>query len=430
MPLTRQRNLLQQARLYAPAAILLLIGFAVAYQFVEPAPPLRLRIAAGEADGAYTAHASAYADYLARHGVTLEIRQTAGSIENLQLLRNGEVEAGFVQGGTADPADSAGLLSLGSLYYEPLWLFYRGSGSKQRFADLAGSRIAIGPEGSGTEQLARILLQDTNAVALGITTRTLANESAIAALTLGEIDALITVAGPKSAMVSRLMANPEVQLMDMRRATAYSRLHPYLSALLLPEGVLDLHQDLPPRDIHLIAPTANLVVTPGTHPALVDLLMQAAASVHGKPGWFAERDEFPAPRSLVFELHPEAERFYKHGPPLLQRYLPFWAATLVDRLKVLLVPLVMLLLPLMKIMPPLYQWRMRARIYRWYRELEAVEAEARKPAGQNRAAEWLAELDRIESEVARVSVPLSFAGQAYDLRMHVAMVRDRLEAQS
>lgn len=413
-------------RVYAPATLAVIIGFAVAFQFVEPAPPKHLTIAAGGDGGAYLANAERYAEILAREGVTLEIRRTAGSLENLRLLDEGAVDVGFVQGGTTQPGNPHELTSLGSMYYEPLWAFYRGKVAPQRLVDLAGKRLAIGADGSGTQALVTTLLKESGGDDLGIKIVALGGNAASKALAAGEIDALMMVAGTDSGLVRDLISNPDIHLMDLRRAEAYTRLHQYLSALTLPEGVIDLHKDLPPHDVRLIAPTANLVVSEHTHAALVDLLMLAAAEVHGEPNWFARRGAFPSADFLVYPLHPSAERYYKHGPPFLQRYLPFWAATLIDRLKVLLLPLVMVLLPLFKIMPPIYQWRMRSRIYRWYRELEGVEREMRE--GDTPVATLAEDLHRIENEVAHVEVPLSFAGQAYDLRMHIALVRDRLQS--
>jgi TRAP transporter TAXI family solute receptor len=414
-------------KIAAPTALVVLLGFLIAFRFVEPAPPKKLVLAAGPAGGAYAAFAESYREALARHGIDVDILQTTGSVENLDLLASEAADVAFVQSGIGkDTAGPMHFLSLGSLYYEPLWLFHRGDRPLSRLADFAGMRISIGPDTSGSNVLARRLLAHVDPAALGISLLTLPPADAALALQQQQIDALVMVAGPESSLVQELIRMPDIQLMDMRRAAAFARLHPELSALTLPEGIVDLVADLPPRDVRLIAPAANLVVTDQLHPALVDLLLLTARSVHENPDWFSERGSFPGAQHLGFELHDSARRFYEQGPPLLQRYLPFWLATLIDRLKVLLLPLIMLLLPLMRFMPPLYQWRMRSRIYRWYQALERIEAAAR--SGEQPPAKLLQELARIEAEVARVDVPLAFAGQAYDLRMHVDMVRDRIEA--
>jgi TRAP transporter TAXI family solute receptor len=410
--------------IYGPALLLTLAAFAVAYLFVDPAPPTTLVLAAGPEEGAYSRFADRYRERLQRQGIRLEIRHTRGSLENLELLGADGADVAFVQGGT-ESATQAPLRSLGSLYFEPVWLFYREPLHLQRLTDLAGRTLAAGPPGSGTLALARELLRD-NAPVPDVVLREQGGREAVQALLGGTVDAVFLVSGPDSPLIAELIRAPGVRLMDFTRAAAYARLHPYLSSLVLPQGMIDLHANLPDRDVHLLAPAATLVARPGVHPALQDLLLQTAAGVHGGGGWFEAPGRFPSREFTVFPVSPEAERFYKHGPPLLQRYLPFWAATLVDRLKVMLLPLVVVLLPLIKVMPPVYTWRMRARIYRWYRDLDEIDSrrqESLDPAGQAAAR---ADLARLEAEVAKVHVPLSFAAQAYDLRLHIRLVRDGL----
>jgi TRAP transporter TAXI family solute receptor len=397
----------------------------VAYQFIKPAPPDRVVMATGSPDGAYHAFAQRYAAHLAREGIELELRNTAGSLENLRLLNAGEVSLALVQGGVRADAEGVGLRSLGSVYYEPLWVFHRRELPLGRLGDLAGQRIAVGPEGSGTRALATLLLRQTG-IEPSARWSPLGGQAAVEALRRGEVDALFMVISAQSGLVGRLLRDPEIDLFDFARAEAYTRRHRFLNALDLPMGVMDLGANLPGREVRLLAPTANLVSHPDLHPAVIDLLLQAANEVHRDGGWFEEPDEFPMPGLLAFPLSKEAERYYQHGPPLLQRFLPFWAASLVDRLKVMLLPLLVLLFPLLKVMPPIYTWRMRARVYRWYEELE--ETEQLLGAGA-RDLEWAtSELDRIESEVQRVKVPLSFTDQLYHLRQHIELVRRQMLA--
>jgi len=415
-------------KVYAPAVLLVLLGFLVAYQFVDPAPPDRLVIASGAEEGAYARFASRYREILENQGIQLEIRHTKGSLENLRLLSSGEVDLAFVQGGTESAATEE-LYSLGSLYFEPAWLFYRIDLPSERLIDLKGARLAIGVPGSGTRVLAQTLLRDNDLEPGVVEPVELGGREAADALLAGEVDAAFLVSGADSPLIGELIRAPEIRLMSFRRAAAYARLHPYLSELLLPEGMIDMPANIPDRDVRLLAPAATLVATGELHPALLDQVLQAAQKVHGSGGWFEKEGRFPAPEFLVFPLSPEAKRFYEHGPPLLQRYLPFWAATLVDRLKVMLVPLVVVLIPLLRVMPPIYNWRMRAKIYRWYKALEVMEAEAQQgldAAGLERVRE---ELERIDDEVRKVHVPLSFAAQAYDLRLHIQLVREGLVAE-
>jgi len=425
VPARTNKSTLDLVKIYGPALLLTLIAFLVAYQFVDPAPPDSLVIAAGSEEGAYTGFARRYGEILERQGIRLEIRSTKGSLENLQLLSSGEVDLAFVQGGT-EQAASALLYSLGSLYFEPAWLFHRSDRSPQRLPDLKGARLAVGTPGSGTRALALALLAD-NALEPGVVVPVeLGGREAADALLAGEVDAAFFVSGADSPLVRELIRAPQVRLMSFRRAAAYTRLHAYLSELLLPEGMIDMPANIPDRDVYLLAPAANLVAKEGVHPALLDQVLQAAQKVHGEGGWFEAEGRFPAADLLVFPLSPEAKRFYEHGPPLLQRYLPFWAATLVDRLKVMLVPLVVILIPLLKVMPPIYTWRMRAKIYRWYKALERLEERTDQGLDEPARRRALEELELIDDEVRKVHVPLSFAAQSYDLRLHIQLVRESL----
>lgn len=430
MSKTRKRSrLLDALRVFGPALVLVILGFWIAYQFVDPAPPSRFVIATGRSDGAYYQFGLELSEQLAEHGVTLEVRQTAGSIENLDLLTDAGqgVEAAFVQGGTESAVETDELLSLCSVYYEPLWLFFRADVPLTKLADLAGRRIAVGAEGSGTRAVALQVLAENDVDDKTATLLPFSGDEAADALLDGKADAAFLVSSPKAAVMQRLLLAPGITLFSFRRAEAYARRHRFLSAVTLPEGVIDLDSNIPPRDTRLLAPTVNLVVRTDLHPALVDLLLQAADKVFRNGGIFERTGEFPAPTHLCFKLSPEAERFFKYGPPFLQRYLPFWAATLVDRLKVMLVPLLALLLPLFKFMPPIYRWRVRSRIYRWYRELEGIELGHLAETTRDELDARIEKVARLDEEVARVSIPLSYHDELYNLRLHIDLVRKHLE---
>ena len=413
-----------QIKIYGPAALLVIAAFVFAFQFIKPAPPERVVMATGSVEGAYHAYARRYAEFLAGEGIELELRSTAGSVENIGLLREGEVSIALVQGGieapVADADDGVELQSLGSVYYEPLWLFHRRDREVRDLRDLAGRRIAVGREGSGTRALVMRLLAD-NGLLADDGWQSAGGQAAVDALRAGELDAAFLVISAQSPLIEQLLRDPEIVATDFARADAYTRRYRFLNSLIMPEGALDLAANIPARAVRLLAPAANLVVHPDLHPAIIDLLLQAASEVHREGGWFEGHAEFPQPALLAFPLSSEAERFYKHGPPFLQRFLPFWAASLVDRLKVMLLPLLVLLFPLVKVMPPIYTWRMRARVYRWYDELE--HAEAGLAEGTHDSAWVHDELDRIESEVQRIKVPLSFTDQLYHLRQHIDLVR-------
>ncbi len=409
-----------------PAAALIAALFWAASLFVQPAPPLSIVMASGAESGAYHGYAQRYREILARHGITLELRTSSGSLENLQRLKDGKAMAGFIQGGSAGAADGEGLLSLGSMYYEPLWLFYRDANTLDRVAQLRGKRLAIGAEGSGTRKLAMQILAANEMGGDGGKLLPLSGDAAAEALRLGQADAAFIIAGADAAVVRKLLGMDGVRLMNFAQAGAYVKLFPFLHAITLPRGAVDLVRDAPPGDVTLVAATANLVVREDIHPALIALLLQAASEVHGEPGMFQRHREFPAPKDPTFELGKDAERYYKSGPPFLQRYLPFWAATLVDRVLVMVLPL-LALIPILRAIPSVYAWRVTSRIYRWYGDLSLLENEIREDYAPERYDGYLARLDAMEERVNKRPVPVSFAHLLYTLREHIHLVRISLE---
>jgi TRAP-type uncharacterized transport system substrate-binding protein len=404
-------------------------------------------LATGPEQGAYAEFGKRYAALLAKHGIHVELRNTQGAAENLALLRdeNSPVALAFVQGGAdndtrreplapalAAPERQDRLVSLGSLFYEPLWLFYRedsarrllGSPSLDHLSQLSGWRVNIGAPGSGVPGLMRQVLQANRIDPATITLVQHPQTPAVMALLAGEIDALAFASAPESLMVQMLLQTPGVKLLDFAQAEAYSRRFPYMSPVVLPRGVVDLARDQPPADVRLVAPTATLVAREDTHPAIMQLMVQAAQTIHGEAGWFQRKGEFPSARNTEWPLAKEAERFYRTGPPLLQRYLPFWLANLIDRMWVALLSIVAILIPLSRLVPPLYEFRIRSRIFRWYGQLRAVE----NRHGEQPREELMRELDDIESRVGHITVPLSYADELYELRGHIHMVRRRLQS--
>jgi hypothetical protein len=306
-------------------------------------------------------------------------------------------------------------------------VFYRAGLAKPAVPDhsvqLKGRRIAIGAAGSGSHHLALELLHANGIDGGNAELQNLGGLALVEAFAAGRIDAAFVVGPTQSATVWTLLYTPGVRLMSLAHADAYTRRFPYLSKLVLPKGAIDLERNLPARDVTLVAAMATLLVREDTHPALVDLLMQAAGEVHGGPGVFQKPGEFPKALAVDFPLSKESERFYKSGKPFLQRYLPFWAATLVDRLVVLLIPFFALLIPIVKVAPGLYSWRVRSRIYRRYGELKFLEAEVAANPGKHTRAEWQAQLDAIEKDVNRIPTPLAYADIFYTLRSHIELVR-------
>jgi TRAP-type uncharacterized transport system substrate-binding protein len=413
-----------------PSLLLIVGAFWLAAQFIKPAPPDQLIVSTGGESGAYQRFAARYKDVLARYGIALVAKPSAGSPENLERLRNAEfeVDAAFIQGGTARLGEEDELVSLGDMYYEPLWIFYREAALRggNRVLDLKGKRVAIGGAGSGTHHLAMELLAANGLDAKNTKLIELGGLSLVESMQKSEVDAVFVVGPTQSSLVWALLYTPGVGLMSLAHAEAYTRRFPHLARLVLPRGAIDLTLDIPPHDTQLVSPMATLLVREDTHPALIDLLMQAASEVHGAPGVFQKPGEFPRAGHSEFPMSKEAERYYKSGKPFLQRYLPFWAATLIDRMVVMLVPLLAVLVPLFKFAPQLYGWRVRSRIYRRYGELKFLENELNEDPGQRSRAEWMEKLDAIEKDASGIRTPLTFSDMLYTLRGHIDLVRDMI----
>ena len=418
----------EKLKIFGPAMVIVIVGFLVAYQFVAPAPPRKIIIGTGSPKGAYFAFGKKYSELFEKEGISLEVKITAGSVENLKLLEadSGGVDIAFIQGGMGTLAKTENLVSLGSLYFEPLWIFHQKDLTLNRLSDLKGLRIAVGAEGSGTKVLAMQLLQLNGINAKNTQLLLYDSQQAVEGLLNGEIDVAFFVTTHRSSYLRPLLKSKSITLMGLQRAEAYALRYHYLHVLKLPEGVIDFQDNIPSRDLTLVAPSTQLVARSDLHPALIELFLQTAEIVHEPGGGFERQGEFPAPKYLDFELSPEAKRFYRSGTPFLKRYLPFWVANFLNRMKIMLLPLVALLYPLFKLMPPIYRWRMRSRIYRWYSELEAVDLGMNKEDLAASLDEYLLMLDNLEEKVSNISVPLAFSRELYSLRVHIDMLREKL----
>jgi TRAP transporter TAXI family solute receptor len=422
-----------------PFVLVALALFALAYWILDPSPPRRVVLATGVEGGAYAEFGKRYAKLLKADGIKVELRSTQGSAENLRLLRDpvSGVDFAFVQGGAdrvfeTPEAASAGLVSLGSLFYEPVWVFYREDADRrllkgqpfESLSQLPGWRINVGAQGSGVAVLMDKLIAANDLDASQLSRMRLPQAEAVTDLLAGRLDALVLVSAPESPTVQELLHAPGIRLLDFAQADGYSRRFPFMSAVTLPRGVIDLGRDMPPHDVHLVAPTGTLVARESTHPALVQLFVQAAKEVHGGAGWFQSAGAFPNPRNTEQPLAAEAERFYRSGVPFLQRYLPFWLANLFERMWPVLAALVAVLIPLSRMLPPLYEFRIRSRVFRWYGQLRTLEGKL----GTHDPAELGRELDALEQRVERTTVPLSYFDELYALRTHISLVRSRLKA--
>lgn len=403
--------------------------------YVEPPPPHRIVIASGGKSGAYYHFAQQYAEELRRDGLIVEVRETAGSVENLTFLEDAGsgVSVAIVQGGVATPEQVQRFRALGSLYREPLWVFYRGEKPLERPGELAGRRVGIGPAGSGTHAIAtRVLAANglTGKASPGGGQRTVLVEEdvqgAAEALRKGELDAAFFVAAFEAEYIQSLLRDRTVRLMSFDQHEAYRRRFRFLAPVTMPAGMISLATNVPDRDVHLLAPTAMLAVRKDFHPALVSPLLMAATRIHGGGDELSNPDEFPSESFCDFPVSEDAKRFYDSGQPVLQRLLPFWVASLVDRAKVMLIPLVMLLMPLVRAAPPLMRWRTRRKIYRWYSDLRDIDQRLVSGLSGPELDHELERLKRIEQQVAFVDVPLSYMEEFYHLRLHLGMLQQRL----
>ena len=412
--------------------ILLLSAAAVwvAFWFVRPAPPDTITLTSGPEGSQFHSAAEKYRKILERNDIQLEVQTSRGALENLNRLSDPEVEVdvGFVQGGLAAGRNTEELVSLGSVFYEPVAVFYRSAKPIERLSALKGKRVAIGPEGSGARSLVLTLLK-ANGIEPGGKTALLdlAGEAAVQALLKREIDAAVLMGDSATPGAFRKLLNaPDIRLFDFVQADSYVRRFRFLSKIELPPGSIDLGRNVPDKKLTLIAATVELVGRTGLHPALSDLLIETAREVHGRGSLLQQPGEFPAPREQEYRISDDAARYYKSGKGLLYRYLPFWLASLADRMWFVVVPLLVLLIPALRIVPTVYSWRIRARIYRRYGELMAVERAVLAQPTPEQREELMRRLDDVERSVINSKIPGSYADELYVLRQHVHFVRNRL----
>jgi TRAP-type uncharacterized transport system substrate-binding protein len=401
----------------------------LAIKFIGPPPKDTIVMLAGPKESSYYGIAGRYAKIIARSGVKVQVVETDGAQDNLKRLagRKDYADVGFVLGGVADGVEIGGLMSLGSVFVQPVMVFYRTREPADRLFQLEGKRIAVGPEGSGTQALAMKFLIANGIDKAPTQLLNLDGDDGAEALKQGKVDAVFLMGELVRGQVIRdLLKAPGIRLMSFRQADGYLRRMKFLSRLTLPEGAIDLGQDLPPADVELVGPTVELIAHEDLSPALSDLLISAAREIHSSAGMYRKAGEFPAPLARDFPISEDAERFYRSGTPFLYKKLPFWLASLVDRMLVVLVPLLVVIIPLTRIVPPLYRWRVRSRIYKWYGALMAIERELLSDATAEHKQKILARIDEIRDAVNDLRTPLAFADQLFVLREHINGVRNRL----
>ena len=418
----------------APFVIVTVAALVLTYLWLDPTPPKRVTLATGPAQSAYDEFGKRYKKALAAVGIDVVLVASQGSSDNLRLLREGKADVAFVQGGSAsgDDAQASGIESLGSLMVEPVWLFYREESARRAniaaltsLVQLPGWRLNVGAPGSGVPNLMDKLFEANGVDKSRVAISQLGETPATVAFLAGDIDALVFASAPQSLMVQMLLRTPGVKLMDFAQSEAYSRRFPFLTPVVLPRGVVDLATDVPSSDMRLVATTTSLLAREGTHPAIIELFVQAARDLHGPAGWFNRAGAYPTLEHTEFPVSREAERGIGAGQPFLQRWLPFWLANLVERMWLALGIILAILLPLSRVVPPLYQFRIRSRVFRWYGQLRTIEAHMQD--GTAPPEQLAQELDELDARVGRIHVPLSYADELYALRQNVRLVRQRME---
>ena len=413
----------------AATAVVLLTVCSAAYLFFHSAPPNTLTISSGPEGSIFEVNAQKYAKVLARSGVKLKILPSHGSEENLARLSNpkSRVEIGFVQCGVTNVMGVKKLMSLGSIAYEPLMIFYSAKLTVPLISNFAGKRVAIGQPGSGARALALTLLL-TNGITVGGATTVLdiGGEEAVQALDAGKVDAVFLMSDSvASATLRKLLHDPAYKIFDFTQAEGYTRRFPYLNKLELPVGSIDFGKNIPAETIHLIGPTVDLIAGSDLHPAMSDLLLDAAREIHGNASLLQRRGEFPSPLEHDIPVSADAIRYYKSGKSFLYRRLPFWLAGLVERVVVMIVPTLLVLVPGLKLIPAVLRLRVKLMLFRWYRELLSVERGLYGDILPQKRKEMLERLDTIEAAVKLVKVPATYADQFYGLRSNICHVRER-----
>jgi TRAP-type uncharacterized transport system substrate-binding protein len=419
---------------------MLIVSAAVIWILVrvlQPALSTTLTISSGPQGSSFWNAAQQYKEILARNGVTLHVVPSLGSLQNLERLATpgSHVDLGFVQSGVkslpsvvAPDTQNAGLMSLGSISYAPLFIFYRGP-VLTRLSQFKGKRLAIGGEGTSMRQFILLLLKANGVTPGNAQLLPIANEHAVESLINDQIDvAFLTGDAAEQEVMGQLIHTPTIRLFSFTQAQAYTRRFPFLTQIEVPMGALDLGENIPSEATDTVATSVELLARDTLDPALVDLLVEAAGNVHGGASLIQKAREFPSAVAHDFPLSPDAARYYKSGKSFVYRTLPFWLANLTDRFLVLIVPIIVVLIPALRFVPPLYSWRIRSRLYRRYGELMALERDALEDRSPRKRVEITERLNEIENAVNKLKIPLAYADQRYLLRVHISYVREQIGA--
>ena len=412
--------------LAAAVGIVSIVSLILIYFF--PAPPSKVIMATAFKGSSFEYYANQYREIFARSNVDLELRPTNGATENMKLLQDSrsDVQISFMLSGISDGKHAPGLLSLGTVYNNPYWIFYSSNEPLNRLSQLIGKRIAVGPEGSGTRASAEQILGKGGVNSETATFLPFGGTAAAEAINDGKVDAVWIIGAPDATAVSSLLQNPNVRIMSLPMAEAFTRIFPDLARLVLPQGVIDIYRNIPPNDVQLIGSTTKVLVRSDLHPEIVQLLLQTMVEVHGRSNIFQRTGEFPNGTDVEYPVAPAATDFYKNGPSFLQRHLPLWLSVHAQRAIAVLVAAVALGLPMFRLLPTAYNWLTRRRLFHWYAQLKALEASFDTDPTGKHLAQKQAEIERIEEAVSHIRFPLTFSDQLYNLRSHIDIVRRKV----
>ncbi len=417
-----------------PLITLLLAGVGVAIWLAKPAPPTRIQMATGTEGGSYEILAKKYADYFALHGVTIELVRTTGAQENIARIKDTKdpLQAAFVQSGLIDEKQAEGLMSLGSVGYEPIWFFFRHDlldRNTIRAENFLTYPIAIGEPGSGTHQQVMNLIRinefkDTSGL------REISNAEGVKAFQEGKVLSIVLIDGMESKNVQTLLNDPRATLVEFTRAAAYSRLLPYYHTLTIPQGSLSLPRNEPQKDMEIIASTTNLIIDKTLHPAIQLLFLQAASKINGGRSFFSKYGEFPAYKDSVVPESDVAKSYYQKGAPTLLEYLPFWLAEFFDRLLILILPLFAFGYPIIRSMPSYRLNRAKARINDVYIDLKRFEQELRDSFDTTQIDTYLSRIAALDDRASTLRVPRSLVSDYFSLRSSIDFVRTMIQNRS
>ena len=411
------------------AAIVCTIGIvSLALIHFIPAPPSKVVMATAFKGASFDYYGRKYQEVFARYKVELDLRETAGAVENVKLLQDPKsgVQIGFVTGGVSDGKRAPDVLSLGTVYNQPFWIFYSSNEQLDRLSQLKGKRIAVGPEGSATRFTAEQILGRAGVNSETATLLPFAGSAADKALTEGKVDVVWIIGVPEATAVQSFLRNSNVRLMSFPMAEAFTRIFPDLNRLVLPQGVVDIDRNIPPADVQLIATTSKVLIRNDLHPEIVQLLLQTMKEVHGGSDLFHRGGEYPNGTDGEYPVAPSAADFYKNGPSFMQRHLPLWLSVHVQRAIAVIVTGIAIGFPLFRFLPQIYNWMTRRRLFYWYAQLKSLEASFETTPNDKQLAEKQAEIERIEDAVSHIRFPLTFSDQVYNLRSHIDIVRRKI----